>query len=98
MVPDQVTFGECRPNIRAVLSAFYIGTGGGNVAKVLGMLGVGGALSFERNFTNHSPKVSKVIRKVCDNSIYQPFVEEVIVTIKEKLHFYADESNMSQLK
>ena len=87
MVPDQVTFGECRPNIRAVLSAFYIGTGGGNVAKVLGMLGVGGALSFERNFTNHSPKVSKVIRKVCDSLIYQALIEEVVVTIKRETSF-----------
>ena len=44
MVHHRVTFGECEPNIRNVLSAFYIGTGGEDVAKVLGMLGVGEAL------------------------------------------------------
>lgn len=95
---DRTNFGECEVNIRAVLSAFYIGTGGGDVSKVLGMLGVGGSLSFERNFTNHSPKISKIIREVCDNLIYHSFVGEVIVTIKEKYPFYSDEHNLNKLK
>ena len=47
MASDRTNFGECEVNIRVVLSAFYIGTRGGDVAKVLVMLGVGGSLSFE---------------------------------------------------
>ena len=85
-------------NIRAVLSVFYIGMGGGDAAKVLGMLGVGGSLSFEQNFTNHSPKISKIISKMCDNLIYDSFAEEVIVTIKEKHPFYRDKHNLNNIK
>ena len=98
LTPDRTNFGECEVNIRAVLSAFYIGTGGGDVSKVLGMLGVGGSLSFERNFTKYSPKISKIVREVCDKLIYECFVEEIMVTMKEKYPSYNDEDKLKELK
>ena len=59
---------------------------------------MGGSLLFEQNVTSHSPNISKIICEVCDNLIYQAFVEKVIVTIKENFPFYADESNLYKLK
>ena len=51
-------------NVRAILASFFIGTGGYDITEELAMVGLGGALSFERNFTNHSLKLASSIRKV----------------------------------
>ena len=51
-------------NVRAILASFFIGTGGCDITEELAMVGLGGALSFERNFTNHSLKLASSIRKV----------------------------------
>ena len=39
-----------------------------------------------------------MIHKVCNNLIYEAFVEEIIVTIKEKNAFYTDETNLNKLE
>ena len=48
---------------------FYVGTGGGDISKVMGMMRVGGALSFERNFSRHSPNTSKLLER-CVMSLF----------------------------
>ena len=91
-------FRECKLNIGAVLAAFYIGTGGGDISKVMGMLGVGGALSFERNFSQYSPNISTIIRKVCDEFIYEALVDETIATIRQKHGHIQDETISKETK
>ena len=70
-------------NVRAILASFFIGTGGCDIAKGLTVVGLGAALSFERNFSNHSLKLPFSTRKVCGGMIHDPFVEEVPLTYKE---------------
>ena len=70
-------------NIWAILASFFIGTGGYDIAKALAMVGLGGALSFERNFSNHSLRLASSIRSVCDGMIHDAFVEEVLFDVQE---------------
>ena len=77
-------FRECEVNIKAVLDSFHIGMGGGHISKVMGMMGVAGALSLERNFSRHSRNISKIIRKVCDEFLNKALVDETIATIEQK--------------
>ena len=44
-------------NIRAILFAFLGGTGGQDVGRAMSILGVGGGISFERNYHRHSPSI-----------------------------------------
>ena len=70
-------------NVRTILASFFIGTGGYGIAKALATVGLGGALSFEHNFSNHSLRIASSIRAVCDGMIHDSFVEEVLLTYKE---------------
>ena len=79
----QYEFVECKLNVRMLLASFFIDTGGYDVAKALVMVGLGNALSFERNFSNRSLKLAYSIRKVCDLMIHEAFVDEVLLTYKE---------------
>ena len=51
-------------NVRGILSAFHIGIAGYDVDKVMSMMGIEGASSFERNFSRHSHKILAVIRDI----------------------------------
>ena len=79
----QKSFVKCEVNIRAVLASFFISTGGYDVSKAFAMVGVDRDLSFERNFSNHSFKISTSIRKVCDFMVHEAFVDEILLIYRE---------------
>ena len=91
-------FQKCEVNIRAVLATFYIGTGGRDISRVMSMMRVGGASSFERSFSQHSLNIYKIIRKVCDEIIYKALVGETIATIEQKHGYIWDESIRNETK
>ena len=70
-------------NVRCILAAFHIRSAGYDVGKFMSMMGIQGANSFERNFSRHSPKISAVIRDVCDQIMRKAMYNEVIATLEE---------------
>ena len=72
-------------NIRAMLSAFYVGTGGYDIGGTASFLGIPGGRSFERAFHRHSDVVHNVILRECETIMDEAMNGEIIATIKEKL-------------
>ena len=72
-------------NIRAVLSSFYVGTGGLDIGLIHSAQGIQGSENWEKTFTRHSPTICKAIIKVVDRSIADNLKEEIKLTITEKL-------------
>ena len=60
----KTNFANYEVNVRAILTAFSLGTGGNDVGKALSMLEIGGGMSFERNFAKHSPQIGNIFRRV----------------------------------
>ena len=72
-------------NLRAMMAAFYCGTGAADIAKAISFLGLPGGQSFERSFSNHSPKLCKLITSVVDEIVKMSLVAEIEATFEEKL-------------
>ena len=72
-------------NVRAIISSFYIGTGGLDIGLGHSCIGVKGGKNWEKAFARHSPTVCKAILKVVDEIIAEALKEEIDLTIKEKL-------------
>ena len=69
-------------NIRAMLSAFYIGTGGYDIGGMASFFGIPGGRSFERTFHRHSHSIHCVILDECTKILEEALNEEIIATIK----------------
>ena len=72
-------------NIRAVVSSFYVGTGGLDIGLINSAQGIEGGENWEKTFTRHSPLVCKAIIKVVDRTITDALREEITLTIAAKL-------------
>ena len=72
-------------NVRAVISSFYVGTGGLDIGLINSAQGIEGGENWEKTFTRHSPHVCKAILKVVHETIADALKEEIILTIAEKL-------------
>ena len=64
-------------NIRAVLSSFYVGTGGLHVGLIKSAQGIAYGENWEKTFTRHSPAICQSIIKVVDGSIEDTLKEEL---------------------
>ena len=53
-------------NVRAMMTAYYTGSGGEDIANCGSFFGIPGGKSWERAFTRHSPKMCKLILSVVD--------------------------------
>ena len=73
-------------NLRAMMAAFYCGTGAADIAKAISFLGLPGGKSFERSFSNHSPKMCKLITSVVNGVVRSSLKAEIEETIREKLN------------
>ena len=62
-------------NIRAVISSFYVGTGGLDIGLINSAQGIKGGENWEKTFTCHSPVVCKAIIKVVDYTIVDSLKE-----------------------
>uniref|UniRef100_A0A7S0C7E0 Mutator-like transposase domain-containing protein n=1 Tax=Proboscia inermis TaxID=420281 RepID=A0A7S0C7E0_9STRA len=60
---------ESEINIRAMMSAFYIGTGGFDIGNVTAFLGIPGGKSWERTYHRHSSSMTKHIMKVAEDEM-----------------------------
>ena len=56
-------------NLRAMMAAFYCGTGGADIAKALSFIGIPSGKSWEQAFTRHSPKMCEIISSVVNGEI-----------------------------
>ena len=72
-------------NIRAIMAAFYCGTGAGDIGNVASFLGISGGKSWERSFGNHAPKMCKLITSVVNGVIATSLKNEIRATIKYEL-------------
>ena len=72
-------------NVRAIISSFYVGTGGLDIGLGHSCLGIRGGKNWEKVFTRHSPTVCGAILNVVDEVIAEGLKEEIDLTIKEKL-------------
>ena len=72
-------------NVRAIISSFYIGTGGLDIGLNASCLGLKGGKSWERTFNRHSKRVCKAVLKVVKGVISENMKMEIDLTIKEKL-------------
>ena len=71
-------------NRRAMLIPFQLGLGGGDVAKMLSMLGLHGSSSIERNFSRNSKEIMAAIQDECDKIITDELKNKIIETLKYK--------------
>ena len=76
---------ESEINIRAIMSAYYTGTGGFDIGNVTAFLGIPGGKSWERTYHRHSPSMAKHIIQVANDSMGGALNEEIKATIREKL-------------
>lgn len=63
-------------NLRAMMAAFYCGTGGADIAKAISFLGVPGGKSWERAFVRQSPKTCNIISSVVNGVIRKNLQED----------------------
>ena len=68
---DHRQFSEYEVNVRAVLMAYFLGTGEQDVGRALSVLSVCGEIRFEHNFHNHSREIWRKIVKICDEIIQE---------------------------
>ena len=52
-----------------MMTAYYCGTGGDDIAKCGSFLGVSGGKSWERSFSRHSPRMCKLIISIVNGVI-----------------------------
>ena len=71
-------------NLRCMLSAYHLGTGGLDIMKHLSMMGCDTNHAFIRNFTRNSGKVNEHIIKVCNSIVDQQMIREIQSTITAK--------------
>ena len=71
-------------NLRCMLSAYHLGTGGLDIMKHLSMIGCNINHKFCRNFERNSNKVNEQIIHTCNIKIDKQMVTEVAMTLKFK--------------
>jgi len=85
---------ESEINIRAMMSAFYIGTGGFDIGNVTAFLGIPGGKSWERTYHRHSSSMTKHIMKVAEDEMRGALNEEIEATIRDKLDGKMDDEEI----
>ena len=87
---------ELRLNLRAILGAFMIGTGGSDIGKLLTMMGVSDGSSFERSFNRSANFVHQKILKRCREIVESALREEINLTIEDLYEDKIDEEELSK--
>jgi len=72
-------------NIRAMLMAFYCGTGGFDIGSFASFMGISGGGSWERTFHRKSGVIHDVILDLCDTILAESLKAEVVATIRHEL-------------
>jgi len=72
-------------NIKAMLTAFYLGTGGLDIGGYASFFGLPGGRGWERSFHRNSPQVHAIVIAVATSIMEEAMIGEIKATIKEKL-------------
>ena len=67
------------------MASFYCGTDAADIAKTTSFIGIHGGKSWERSFSNHSPKMCSLIASVVNGAINSSLEGEITATIEDKL-------------
>lgn len=76
---------EYQINIRGIMAAFYIGTGGFDIGEFIGMFGLPGGIGRERQFHRHSPFLDQIVIDLADKMMKKSLDCEIDATIKDDL-------------
>ena len=76
---------EYELNVRAMMSAFYIGTGGFDIGELIGMFGLPGGKGWERQFGRHSPFLNGLVIDLAEKMMKESLILETNATIEEEL-------------
>ena len=87
---------ESEINLRAMMSAYYAGTGGSDIGNVSAFLGIPGGKSFERTYHRHSPSMTKHIMKVAEDAMLGALNDEIEASIREKLDGEMDDDEIKK--
>ena len=71
--------------MRALLTSYYVGTGGLDIGLFHSIMGITGGESWERSYIRHSHKVCKRILNVVKGIMDEALVEEINLKIAAKL-------------
>ena len=90
---------EYELNIRAMMSAFYIGTGGFDIGVLVGMFGLPGGTYRERTHSRHTPFLNEIIINLAEKMMKESLRREIDATIRDKLEEkgYTDEAVTSAI-
>ena len=72
-------------NIKAIISSFYVGTGGLDIGLDNSCLSINGGKNWEKALHCHNPKMFKAILEVDGKVIAEELKEEIDLTIHRKL-------------
>ena len=96
-VPKSNKEGDCTElNTRALLSSFFIGSGGQDIGSVANFFGFPGGKSWERFFSRKSKKVQKLIIGIVDQILNDSLANEVIAKIRVLLKGKATEEEIDE--
>ena len=82
---NQSYFLEYELNIRAMMSAFYIGTGGFDIGELVGMFGLPGGTGWERTHSRHTPFLNDIIIRLAETMMEESLRRDIDLTIRDKL-------------
>ena len=90
-LPNACSIGQCgmvsyEINLRAILSAYMIGTGGFDICRVMTMLGISGGSVFERQFYRCSNYIHDKIIQVCVKVVQDALDEEIMSCCGAKMN------------
>ena len=102
MLPDKSSIGNERMlsyelNIRAILLAYMIGTGGFDICRIMTILGVGGGPEFERQFYRCSNFIHEKIIQVCVNVVQDALHEEMMLSRNAEIKYNATSSDIEMV-
>ena len=83
-------------NLRTVLTAFYIGTGGYDIGSIACFLGINGGRSWERSFHRHSETIHSVILETTKEILDNAFLGEVEATIRDECNGKFDDDEINK--
>ena len=96
-VPKSNKEGDCTElNTRALLSSFFIGSGGQDIGSVANFFGFPGGKSWERFFSRKSKKVQELIINIVDEILNDSLANEIIAKIRVLLKGKATEEEIDE--
>jgi hypothetical protein len=85
-------------NLKCILGGYMIGTGAGDIATLISMMGICGGSSFDRQFYRSGKYVHERILLRCRKIVRSSLLEEVSSTIEQKYESVWEEDEIHKMK